>query len=63
MSTHASPPRTDDERLDWVTFLARFYPDARRHDYESLAAYVEYRKAPSTRVQSGMSNKVSPTTG
>ena len=31
------------QRLDWVGFLARFYPEARRHDYESLAAYVKYR--------------------
>jgi hypothetical protein len=32
------------QRLDWVGFLARFYPDAPRHDYEPLAAYVEYQK-------------------
>jgi len=33
-----------DDHLDWAGFLARFYPDARNHDYTSLAAYVEYRK-------------------
>lgn len=33
-----------DERLDWATFLTRFYPHARTHDYVPLAAYVEYRK-------------------
>ena len=32
------------ERLDWASFLARFYPHARSHDYESLAAYIEYQK-------------------
>jgi hypothetical protein len=32
------------ERLEWASFLARFYPHARSHDYESLAAYIEYRK-------------------
>ena len=43
----AGPPRSApqaDEGLDWLGFLARFYPDARRHDYESLAAYLNYRK-------------------
>jgi hypothetical protein len=30
-----------NERLDWASFLARFYPHARSHDYESLAAYIE----------------------
>jgi hypothetical protein len=34
------------ERLDWAGFLAHFYPHARSHDYESLAAYIEYRKHP-----------------
>ena len=34
------------ERLDWASFLARFYPHARSHDYESLAAYIEYQKHP-----------------
>jgi hypothetical protein len=35
-----------NERLDWASFLARFYPHARSHDYESLAAYIEYQKHP-----------------
>ena len=34
------------ERLDWTSFLARFYPHAQSHDYESLAAYIEYQKHP-----------------
>lgn len=34
------------ERLDWASFLAHFYPHARSHDYESLAAYIEYQKHP-----------------
>ena len=34
------------ERLDWASFLARFYPHARSYDYESLAAYIEYQKHP-----------------
>ena len=34
------------ERLDWASFLAQFYPHARSHDYESLAAYLEYQKHP-----------------
>lgn len=31
------------EGLDWASFIARFYPHARKHDYVPLAAYVEYR--------------------
>ena len=34
------------ERLDWAGFLAHFYPHARSHDYESLAAYIDYQKHP-----------------
>jgi hypothetical protein len=33
------------ERLDWSAFLARFFPDRRRHDFEALAAYGSYRNA------------------
>ena len=38
------PMAYPNERLDWGSFLTRFYPHARRHDYESLAAYIEYQK-------------------
>ncbi len=41
-----SLPTDPIERLDWASFLARFYPHARSHDYESLAAYIEYQKHP-----------------
>jgi hypothetical protein len=40
------PAAHPNERLDWASFLARFYPHARSHDYESLAAYIEYQKHP-----------------
>jgi hypothetical protein len=30
-------------RLEWAAFIARFYPDARRHDSAPLAAYEAYR--------------------
>ena len=33
------------ERLDWSAFLARFFPNRRRHDLEALAAYESYRNA------------------
>jgi hypothetical protein len=33
------------ERLDWSAFLARFFPNHRRHDFEALAAYESYRNA------------------
>jgi hypothetical protein len=32
-------------RLDWSAFLARFFPDRRRYDFEALAAYESYRNA------------------
>ena len=42
-----SPPTAhQNERLDWASFRARFYPHAQSHDYESLAAYIEYQKHP-----------------
>jgi hypothetical protein len=31
------------ERLEWSTFLTRFYPNRRRHDFAALAAYEAYR--------------------
>jgi hypothetical protein len=38
----ASLWRLGEERLDWQEFLARFFPDRRRHDREALAAYESY---------------------
>ena len=32
-------------RLAWSVFLARFFPNRRRHDFEALAAYEAYRNA------------------
>jgi len=34
--------RLGEERLDWQAFLARFFPDSRRHDFDALAAYESY---------------------
>jgi hypothetical protein len=31
------------ERLDWASFVARFFPKIRRHDFEVLAGYQSYR--------------------
>ena len=42
-----APTAQGDDHLDWAGFLTRFYPDARNHDYTSLAAYIEYRKTQS----------------
>jgi len=39
----ASLWRLGEERLDWQGFLARFFPDRRRHDLDALAAYESYR--------------------
>jgi hypothetical protein len=32
-----------EERLEWSAFLARFFPNRRRHDFAALAAYEAYR--------------------
>jgi hypothetical protein len=32
-------------RLEWYSFLTRFFPNRRRHDFEALAAYDGYRNA------------------
>jgi hypothetical protein len=40
-----APPslwRLGEDRLDWQGFLARFFPDSRRHDFDALAAYESY---------------------
>ena len=39
----ASLWRLGEERLDWQGFVARFFPDSRRHDFDALAAYESYR--------------------
>lgn len=31
------------QRLDWQSYLALYFPGRRRHDFEALAAYGEYR--------------------
>jgi len=36
----AAPAR---QRLDWQSYLALYFPGRRRHDFEALAAYGEYR--------------------
>ncbi|HLX31193.1 MAG TPA: hypothetical protein VKR79_00335 [Gaiellaceae bacterium] len=37
-----SDPKLAAERLDWYAFLARFFPNRRRHDFAAVAAYVAY---------------------
>jgi len=38
----ASLWRFGEERLDWQGFLAQFFLDSRRHDFDALAAYASY---------------------
>jgi hypothetical protein len=38
-------PDGDGERLEWSVFLARFFPNRRRHDFTAIAAYEAYRNA------------------
>jgi hypothetical protein len=40
------PDRDESERLDWLAFLARFFPNRHRHDFRALAAYEAYRNTP-----------------
>jgi hypothetical protein len=51
------PGEEGDEQLDWSSFLARFFPDRRRHDFEALAWYAAYRK----RIEQGPSDQRSAT--
>lgn len=37
--------RDGQGRLEWSVFLARFFPNRRRHDFEALAAYEAYGNA------------------
>ena len=37
------PDGDGGERLEWSEFLARFFPNRRRHDFAALAAYEAYR--------------------
>jgi hypothetical protein len=37
------PDRDESARLDWSAFLARFFPNRRRHDFRALAAYEAYK--------------------
>ena len=39
------PDEDGSERLDWSAFLARFFPNRPRHDFDALAAYESYRNA------------------
>jgi hypothetical protein len=37
--------RDGQGRLEWSVFLARFFTNRRRHDFEALAAYESYTNA------------------
>ena len=48
LAATAWEPQPDEggmERLDWSPFLARFFPNSHRHDFDALAAYESYRNA------------------
>jgi len=38
------PDGDGGERLEWSAFLARFFPNRRRHHFAAVAAYEAYRK-------------------
>jgi hypothetical protein len=48
-----SRSRRGEARADWEGFLARFYPNSRRHDFDVLAAYESYRNDSSRRESDG----------
>ena len=35
--------RDGSGKLEWSGFLTRFFPNRRRHDFEALAAFEDYR--------------------
>jgi hypothetical protein len=36
---------TRDEELDWKRFVATYFPGTRRHTFEALIAYSDYRRS------------------
>jgi hypothetical protein len=57
----ASLWRLGEERVDWQGFVARFFPDSRRHDFDALAAYESYRNDADRRPADGFLAPGSPT--
>ncbi len=53
-----APERDDNDadRLDWSAFLARLFPNRRRHDLVALAAYQAYRHS----LAQGSANRIEP---
>jgi hypothetical protein len=44
-ATSAVPSRADaPDGLDWQTFTANYFPGRRRHDFEALTAYGDYKR-------------------
>jgi hypothetical protein len=41
--SETAPPPAAGERLDYAAFLARFFPNRHRHDFEAITAYTAYR--------------------
>ena len=51
-----SPPSLwplGEQCLDWQGFLARFFPDSRRHYFDAVAAHESYRKGADGRTRAG----------
>jgi hypothetical protein len=40
---HHGDPTPAAERIDFSTFLARFFPNRHRHDFAAITAYAAYR--------------------
>lgn len=44
-TTDSAPRGTRDETLDWKSFVATFFPDTRRHNFNAIMAYSDYRRS------------------
>jgi hypothetical protein len=44
-SVRTGPRRSHREGLDWDGFRELYYPSTRRHDFEAIVAYGNYRRS------------------
>lgn len=45
-SVRTAPRRLPRDELDWDSFRDVYYPSTRRHDFEAIVAYGNYKRSP-----------------
>ena len=45
-SARTAPRRRHRDGLDWDSFRDLYYPSTRRHDFEAIVAYGDYKRSP-----------------